>query len=76
MKAAQTRVRVEIKNVLFPTDFSTAGDAAIPYAADVVKRFGAKLYALHVRPPVINPMTEPATWPVQRRPQRQKQQHR
>ncbi|MGA7625931.1 MAG: universal stress protein [Candidatus Acidiferrales bacterium] len=64
MKAVQTRARVEIKNVLFPTDFSAAGDAAIPYAAEIVKRFGAKLYALHVRPPVINPMTEPATWPV------------
>lgn len=59
-----TGVRLEIKNVLFPTDFSAAGDAAIPYAAKVVGRFGAKLHALHVRPPVINPMTEPASWPV------------
>lgn len=64
MKAAETRARVEIKNVLFPTDFSAAGDAAIPYAAELVRRFGAKLHALHVRPPVINPMTEPASWPV------------
>jgi nucleotide-binding universal stress UspA family protein len=64
MKALETRTRVEIGNVLFPTDFSPAADAAIPYVAEIVRRFGARLHALHVRPPVINPMTEPATWPV------------
>ena len=64
MTTMGTGVRLEIKNVLFPTDFSPAGDAAIPYAAEIVRRFGAKLHVLHVRPPVINPMTEPASWPV------------
>lgn len=64
MKAVEAGTRVEIKNVLFATDFSPAADAAIPYVAEIVRRFGAKLHALHVRPPVINPMTEPATWPV------------
>jgi len=64
MKALETRARIEIKNVLFLTDFSPAGDAAIPYATEIVRRFGAKLFALHVRPPVVNPMTEPVTWPV------------
>ena len=64
MKALETRTRIEIKNVLFPTDFSPAADAAIPYATEIVRRFGAKLYALHVRPPIINPMTEPAAWPA------------
>jgi nucleotide-binding universal stress UspA family protein len=64
MKTIQTPARVEIKNVLFPTDFSEASNAAIPYAAEMVKRFGAKLFALNVRPPVINPMTDPATWPA------------
>jgi nucleotide-binding universal stress UspA family protein len=64
MKALESRARVEIKNVLFPTDFSSAADAAIPYAAEIVRRFGARLHALHVRPPVINPMTDRATWPV------------
>ena len=50
MKALETRARIGIKNVLFPTDFSSAADAAIPYATEIVRRFGAKLYALHVRP--------------------------
>jgi nucleotide-binding universal stress UspA family protein len=64
MKALETRARVEIKNVLFPTDFSREADAAIPYVVEIVRRFGARLHALHVRPPVINPLTDRATWPV------------
>jgi nucleotide-binding universal stress UspA family protein len=64
MKALESRTRVEIGNVLFPTDFSPAAHGAIPYVTEIVRRFGARLHALHVRPPVINPMTEPASWPV------------
>src|SRR5271155_386220 len=64
MKALENRARIEIKNVLFPTDFSPATNTAIPYVVEIVRRFGAQLHALHVRPPVINPMTEPATWPL------------
>ena len=64
MKALETPAKIGIKKVLFPTDFSSAADAAIPYTTEIVRRFGAKLYALHVRPPVIDPMTEPATWPA------------
>lgn len=62
MKTIEARTRIDVKNVLFLTDFSTAAGAAIPYAAAIAKRFGAKLFALHVQTPVINPMTEPATW--------------
>lgn len=62
MKTLDTRTRIQLQNVMFLTDFSPAANAAIPYAAEVAKRFGAKLVALHMRTPVINPMTEPATW--------------
>ena len=64
MKTIETGIRIEIKNILFATDFSPAGDSALPYATEFAKRFGARLYALHVRPPSINPMTQPTTWPV------------
>ena len=64
MKTIDAGTRVQLNNILFLTDFSPAADAAIPYAADLAKRFGANLYALHVQNPVINPMTEPATWAV------------
>jgi nucleotide-binding universal stress UspA family protein len=57
-----TQTRIQVKNVLFLTDFSQAAGAAAPYAAEIAKRFGAKLYALHVQTPVVNPMTPPASW--------------
>jgi nucleotide-binding universal stress UspA family protein len=62
MKTLDTRTRIQLQNVLFLTDFSPAANAAIPYATEVAKRFGAKLFALHMRTPAVNPMTEPATW--------------
>jgi len=62
MKAMEARTRIQFKNVLFATDFSPAASAAAPFAAELAKRYGAKLYALHVRPPVVNPMTPPGTW--------------
>jgi nucleotide-binding universal stress UspA family protein len=62
MKTIDTRARIQLKNILFLTDFSPAADAAVPFAAEAARRFGANLYALHVRTPAVNPMTEPATW--------------
>ena len=62
MKMLDTTTRIQLRNVLFLSDFSPAANAAIPYAAEVAKRFGAKVFALHMRTPVVNPMTEPATW--------------
>src|SRR5277367_6420606 len=64
MKTLDTKTRIDIKNVLFLTDFSQAAAAAIPYASAITRRFDAKLHTLHVRPPVINPMTPPAAWPA------------
>jgi nucleotide-binding universal stress UspA family protein len=61
MKAAEARTRVQVNRVLFLTDFSKAAAAAIPYAAEIAKRFGAKIYALHVQKAVVNPMTPPTT---------------
>jgi nucleotide-binding universal stress UspA family protein len=64
MKTLDAQTRIELKNILFTTDFSPAAGAALPYAAELAKHYGAKLYALHVRTPVINPMTPPAGWPA------------
>ena len=60
--ATATRTRIELKNVLFATDLSDAASAAIPYAKEIAKRYEAHLFVLHVRPPVVNPMTPPQTW--------------
>ena len=39
---------MEIKSILFPTDFSEGSSQALQYAVDMARRYGAKLYVLHV----------------------------
>jgi len=39
---------MEIKRILFPTDFSEGAMNALPYAVDMVRHYGARLYMLHV----------------------------
>jgi universal stress protein A len=39
---------MEIKRILYPTDFSEGSEAATPYVTDLVKKYGAKLFILHV----------------------------
>lgn len=49
---------------MFATDFSSAAGHAIPYVKTLATHFGSNVVAFHVRPPVVNPMTQPATWPA------------
>jgi nucleotide-binding universal stress UspA family protein len=62
MNATATRTKIELKNVLFATDFSDTAAAAMPYAKTIAKAYGAHLFVLHVMPPAIDPMTSPETW--------------
>lgn len=39
---------MEIKKILFPTDFSEGSGTAIPILTEMVRKFGAKLYIVHV----------------------------
>jgi nucleotide-binding universal stress UspA family protein len=39
---------MEIKGILFPTDFSEGSSQALQYAVDLTKKYGAKLYVVHV----------------------------
>ena len=51
---------MEIKKILFATDFSEGSRNALPYAVDVAMRHGAKIYAVHV----IFDVTKSAGWYV------------
>jgi len=62
MKAATAKTAVGFRNILYATDFSTAAANAIPYVKRIAKHYEAKVVALHVHPPVVNPMTPPETW--------------
>jgi nucleotide-binding universal stress UspA family protein len=50
MKAVQARTRITLKNILFATDFSAAADAAAPFAVQIARNYGAKVYGVHVSP--------------------------
>ncbi|MEW6584773.1 MAG: universal stress protein [Nitrospirota bacterium] len=39
---------MEIKSILFPTDFSEGSAQALQYAVEMAKRFGSKLYIVHI----------------------------
>jgi nucleotide-binding universal stress UspA family protein len=64
MKTATAKTRTRFENILFATDFSPAAAHAIPFIKKVARHFESNLVALHVRPPVVNPMTQPGTWPT------------
>jgi len=39
---------MEMKSILFPTDFSEGSAQALKYAVDMANRYGAKLYVIHI----------------------------
>jgi len=39
---------MDIKSILYPTDFSEGSSQALQYATELVKRFNAKLFLVHV----------------------------
>ena len=49
MKAVQARARISFKKILFCTDFSSAANVALPYAAELAQHFGATLFGFHAR---------------------------
>jgi len=51
---------MDIKTILYPTDFSEGSSFALQYAVDLAKRYGAKLYLLNV----IYDMAKGAGWYV------------
>jgi nucleotide-binding universal stress UspA family protein len=50
MKAVQARTRISVRNILFATDFSPAADTAAPFAIQIARSYGAKIYGVHVNP--------------------------
>src|SRR5262252_5103177 len=64
MKAATARTRTRFENILFATDFSRAAAQAIPFVKNLARHFQSNVVALNVKPPIVNPMMQPATWPA------------
>lgn len=59
MPTLQASLRITFNNVLFPTDFTSASDAALLYAQALARNFGSKIFVTHAvtpYPPVFLPM--------------------
>lgn len=55
----QASLRISFSNILFPTDFSDASSAALPYAQAFSKIYGSKILVTHAvtpHPPVFLPL--------------------
>jgi len=50
---------VELKRILYATDFSEASAAALPVVAALARRYGARVFAAHVWTPAEYPMVAP-----------------
>jgi len=57
--AAKTKTKVQspgsmqIRSILFPTDFSECGNYALSYAAALARTFGASVICVHVIEPMV-----------------------
>ena len=62
MRAALARTRIALKNILFATDFSPAAEAAAPFAKQIARSYGAKVYGVHVNPFENYAVAAPEAW--------------
>ncbi len=53
MLATELQTLISLKNILVPTDFSPASDAALRVAHNIARRYGSTLYIAHVIVPEI-----------------------
>jgi len=58
MPVQKASVRLTFENILFPTDFTAASDAALPFALAFARWYGAKLIVAQAVPPPV-PLTIP-----------------
>ena len=64
MKAVQAKERIALQNILFATDFSPAADAAAPFAIQIARSYGAKIYGVHVNASNDYAAVAPEAWTV------------
>jgi len=64
MPATKAQTRIELRNILYATDFSPMAEVAASYAAELARRYGSKIFALHVRSLQAYGMAPPESWPA------------
>jgi len=48
MENIDVKTQVSLKNILYATDFSAPSNAALPYILSLARKFGSKIFAVHV----------------------------
>jgi nucleotide-binding universal stress UspA family protein len=51
MEKIRSGSRISLKNILFLTDFSEPSEAALPFAVDIARGYGSKVFGLHIFSP-------------------------
>lgn len=64
MKTLDIETRISLKNIAFPTDLSPASYAALPFAAELARLYGAKVWGFHVYSPKVYPVSPSLTVPA------------
>jgi nucleotide-binding universal stress UspA family protein len=64
MATPRAQIHVGFRNILYATDFSPMAEVAAGYAAELARRYGSKVFALHVRPLESYGMAPTESWPA------------
>src|SRR5215470_15912605 len=64
MNATTARAAIQLKNIIFATDFSPAASVALPFAGSIAKQFGANLFAVHAKTPENYALPPTEVWPI------------
>ena len=54
---------IELKRILFTTDFTEASRRALPIVSAIARRYGARIFMAHVWSPKVYPMVSPEESP-------------
>jgi nucleotide-binding universal stress UspA family protein len=64
MATTKAQLHVGFRNILYATDFSPMAEVASSYASEVARRYGSKVFAVHIRPLDAYGMAPPESWPA------------
>ena len=62
MATTKAQLHVGFRNILYATDFSPMAEVAASYATEVARRYGSKVFAVHIRPLDSYGMAPPESW--------------
>jgi nucleotide-binding universal stress UspA family protein len=56
MQTSENTGQLALRNILYTTDFSVAAERALPYAREIARCYGSRLYVVHVLRPGADPL--------------------